>query len=100
MISFPPTTLDGMTQETWSRLTPAQRDKLRDNSGLTPQLVGLEGYRVAVNTDTAPPVHKRFIVGKSTGWRPVHLEVKTRRSMGGGPADKKYRTVHALEKVR
>jgi hypothetical protein len=28
----------------------------------------------------------RFIVGKSTGWAPIHLEIKTRRSTGGAAA--------------
>lgn len=49
---------------------------------LAPQLIGLEGKRVEVvdcwgNTS-------RFIVGKSTGFMPVHLEIKTKRSICGG----------------
>lgn len=48
---------------------------------LTAQLVGLEGRRVEVMT---PDGHKsRFWVGRSTGWRPCHLEIKTRASIGG-----------------
>ena len=49
---------------------------------LTPQLVGLEGKRVEVvdkNGET-----RRFYVGKSTGWAPIHLEIKTQESHGGG----------------
>jgi hypothetical protein len=50
---------------------------------LTPQLVGLEGKRVEMidcNGDT-----RRFYVGKSTGWLPVHLEL-SRKNSSGGPA--------------
>ena len=50
---------------------------------LTPELQGLEGKRVEV---TNPEGEKRrFWVGKSTGWLPCHLEIKTRRSTGGEP---------------
>lgn len=48
---------------------------------LTPQLVGLEGKRVEV-VDRDGEV-RRFIVGKSTEWMPIHLEIKTRASSGG-----------------
>lgn len=57
-------------------------------AALEPQLVGLEGKRVEVtrNGETS-----RFIVGKSTGWMPIHLEIANRRSDGGpsvfGPFD-------------
>ena len=54
----------------------------RCNAHLTPALVGLEGQRVEV---TGPEGYKsRFYVGKSTGWLPIHLEIKTRASTGGG----------------
>lgn len=64
---------------------------------LTPQLVGLEGRRVEV---AAPDGERaRFWVGKSTGWMPCHLEVKTRRSSGGAavyfPAGSTVRVVSA-----
>ena len=59
----------------------------RSKSELTPELVGYEGKRVEVRhrwgTDKAVEV-VRFIVGKSTGWIPCHLEIKTKRSTGGG----------------
>ena len=48
---------------------------------LTPQLIGLEGRRVQV-TDRDGTV-RRFQVGKSTGWLPIHLEVARRTSTGG-----------------
>lgn len=35
-----------MDQAMWDRMTPAERDAARDLSGLSPQLVGLEGWRV------------------------------------------------------
>ena len=51
---------------------------------LTPELVGLEGRRVEV---TGPDGYrKRFTVGRSMGWMPLHLEIANRRSMGGGAA--------------
>lgn len=90
--------LDGMTQAKWDALSPADRDAIRDNSGLTAQLVGYEGCRVEVVDQNGN--RRRFIVGKSTGWRPCHLEIRTRRSLGGGPADRSYRSVYRLEKVR
>lgn len=56
---------------------------------LTPELIPYEGKRVEVrhrfNAVGAVEV-SRFIVGKSTGWIPIHLEIKTRRSTGGGGA--------------
>jgi hypothetical protein len=48
---------------------------------LTPELFGLEGRRVEVIDKWGET--RRFIVGKSTGFVPIHLEVKTRRSLGG-----------------
>jgi hypothetical protein len=90
--------LSAMTQDIWNRLTPAQRDQQRDNSSLTPQLSGLEGHRVEATTHYGET--RRFIVGKSTGWRPIHLEIKTARSSGGGGAERSYKSVRSLGKVR
>lgn len=92
------TTLENMTQAKWDAFTPAQRATLRDNSGLTKQLIGLEGWRVEVKTTYGET--RRFIVGKSTGWRPCHLEIANRRSMGGGAAEKEYAEVRRLYKAR
>ena len=59
----------------------------RSASQLTPELIGLERMRVEVRhrwkPDGAVEV-RRFIVGKSSGYIPCHLEIKTRRSIGGG----------------
>jgi hypothetical protein len=49
---------------------------------LVPQLIGLEGKRVELSYPNGEKT--RFIVGKSTGWIPIHLEIKTKRSSGGG----------------
>jgi len=92
-----------MDQQTWDRMTPTERDRVRDNSGLTPQLIGLEGWRVAVvdcHSDEEQPAERRFIVGKSTGWRPCHLEISRRNALGGHPAAPRYVTVRKLYKVR
>jgi len=68
---------------------------IRCNVQLTPELIGLEGKRVEIEDNTGET--RRFIVGKSTGWMPVHLEIKTKRSTGGcaayGSPFKSIRTV-------
>lgn len=87
-----------MTQEIWNRTPQTERERVRDNSGLTPQLVGLEGWRVEVMTTYGEK--RRFIVGKSTGWRPCHLEVARRSSHGGRGAEMEYKTVTKLYYAR
>lgn len=87
-----------MTQEVWSSLSVKEKEQARDNSNLTPQLIGLEGWRVEVVTTYEET--RRFIVGKSTGWQPVHLEIFRRSALGGGPAEKAYKTVLPLYKAR
>lgn len=89
-----PDPLEGMTQARWDALTHDERERMRDNSQLSPQLLGYENCRVEVVDKWN---HKRrFWVGKSTGWRPIHLEIKTRRSTGGGGADREYKSVIVL----
>jgi hypothetical protein len=67
--------------QAWRSMTEAQKDEHRSLSGLTPELIGLEGWRIEA---TYPDGTKsRFYVSRSTGWRPCHIEVKTRRSFGG-----------------
>lgn len=90
--------LHGMTQAIWSAMTPAQRDAIRDNSDLTPQLVGLEGARVEVETEGGSVY--RFQVGKSTGWRPCHLALHNSRSHGGSPTRGPYKRVTVIRWVR
>lgn len=51
-------------------------------AGLTPQLKGLVGRRVEVVDCYGE--RRRFIVGRSTGWMPSHLEIARRDSAGGG----------------
>lgn len=86
--------LDGMTQDKWDRLTEVERERLRDLSGLSPQLVNLRRARVEVVDDYGNK--RRFWVGQSTGWRPCTLEVKTSRSFGGMAADKHYASVRVV----
>lgn len=93
-----PSRLQGMTQERWNSLSEAQRKAMRDESHLTPQLAGLEGWRVRV-VDMAGEVRK-FIVGRSTGWRPCHLEIGRANACCGNPARSKYQAVEPLERVR
>lgn len=63
-------------------------------SQLTPQLIGLEGKRVEVVTTYDET--RRFIVGKSTGWCPIHLEIANRSSHGGGAAEHEYKSVRQV----
>ena len=53
----------------------------RSRAGLTPQLIGLEGKRVEVVDLSGGK--RSFLVGRSTGWIPCHLEIPSRRSSGG-----------------
>jgi hypothetical protein len=90
--------ITNMTQEKWDKLSYAQREELRDLSGLTQQLIGLEGCRVEVVDDYDKK--RRFIVGRSTGWRPCHIELKTIRSQAGVSADEHYKQVTGIKRVR
>ena len=54
----------------------------RSQSELTPELIGYERKRIEAVNCWGEKV--RFIVGKSTGFIPCHLEIKQRRSTGGG----------------
>lgn len=87
--------LIGMTQAKWDSLTPAQRDEIRDYSGLSKQLIGFESKRVEVSDEYGET--RRFWVGRSTGWRPCHLEIKTRRSHGGMAANSVYKDVRLID---
>lgn len=50
-------------------------------ANLTPQLSGLVGRRVEVIDRHGEK--RRFIVGRSSGWMPCHLEIARRDSSGG-----------------
>ena len=91
--------VNAMTQERWDAMTPAQKNAVRDLSGLTEQLVGLEGSRVEV-IDAPGDRPRRFTVGRSTGWRPCHLELASARSTGGGSARQAYAKVRRVDRVR
>ncbi|MCL6318701.1 hypothetical protein EXT67_20575 [Pectobacterium atrosepticum] len=60
-------------------------------AGLTKQLKGLEGRRVEVITMYGEK--RRFIVGRSTGWMPAHLEISRANSSGGMSAEQEYKSV-------
>ena len=72
----------------------------RCDAELTPELIGLEGKRVEVTTPAGDK--SRFYVGKSTGWMPCHLEIKTRASSGGCavyfPKGATVRVIHGKER--
>jgi hypothetical protein len=92
-------TLDGMTQKRWDLMTPRQRDAVRSDAGLTKQLIGLEGWRVEVESFMTGE-KRRFIVGRSSGWIPCHIELSKRTSHGGPSASREYRSVRKLYRVR
>jgi hypothetical protein len=67
----------------------------KSQTGLTKQLIGLEGKRVEVVT--ASGTTKRFYVGKSTGWVPCHLEIARKNSTGGGAVyDAPFKSVKVI----
>lgn len=72
----------GVGDATWRTLPEGVKSQIRDLSALTPQLIGLEGWRVEVTHQDNTT--RRFIVGRSTGWKPCHIEVARRDSSGGG----------------
>jgi hypothetical protein len=88
------TDLKTMTQAVWDTLSASERERLRDLSGLTPQLIGLERQRVEALTIYGET--RRFIVGRSTGWRPCHLEIARRGDSGGPAAEANYAEVRLL----
>jgi hypothetical protein len=90
--------LKDMTQEKWNRLTEDQRREMRSDAGLSPQLVGLEGWRVEVETTYGET--RRFIVGRSTGWQPCHIELRRRDSRDGMGAEREYASVRKLYRAR
>jgi hypothetical protein len=62
---------------------------------LTPSLVGYEGQWVRVYEQHGR--RRKFIVGRSTGWLPVHLEIKDRRAYSGHPVTgTPFRSVRVL----
>lgn len=67
-----------LTREVFKRY---QQTKFRSQSKLNPKLIGLEGKRIECELYGEKT---RFIVGRSTGFIPCHLEIKTARSTGGG----------------
>jgi hypothetical protein len=88
-----------MTQDRWNSLPLPERERLRDNSDLRPELCGFEGWRVEVVDKDGKT--RRFIVGKSTGWRPCHIEINRRSAFSGGPADSRgYLSVRGIERIR
>ena len=88
----------GMTWGRWQSMSQQERELARDYTGLTPELSGHEGWRVEVLDHDGNT--RRFNVGKSTGWKPCHLEVYNARSMGGGPADSRgYASVRRIRRV-
>ena len=69
--------------------------RIRCDVELTPQLVGLENRRVEVVDRWSE--RKRFLVGKSMGLIPIHLEIANRRSLDGpGVVGARFESVRVL----
>lgn len=66
----------------------------RSDAFLSRQLLGLEGKRVEVVDRWG--TRKRFIVGKSTGWLPIHLEILRRNSSGGAGVMGPFKSVRVI----
>ena len=68
----------------------------RCEAALCPQLIGLENKRVEVVDCYGE--RRRFNVGRSSGWYPVHLEIP-RRNSTGGPAvmGAPFKIVHVID---
>jgi hypothetical protein len=89
------TKFEGVTEPlTWVVWRKLERKPEPLTDDLNPQLTPFLGRRVEVVRENGEK--SRFIVGRSTGWKPCHLEVKTKRSLGGTPADKQYLSVKAV----
>ncbi len=85
-----------MDSKTWNALLPEEREEQKDNSELDPRFTEfyLSGERVEVvnkpgfeNFDgygaKSNGQKARFYVGKSTGWKPIYLQLYRRNSIGG-----------------
>lgn len=90
-----------MTQELWNKLRPETREAVRDNSGLTAELTGHEGWRVRIVTADGATFNR--IIGKTTGWKPAHLLLRQRNQNASswlGDDLGKIVKVTRLERVR
>lgn len=67
----------------------------RSKSELQPKLIGLEGKWVECRFEGGEV--RRFYVGKSTGFIPCHLEIKTKMSSGGMAVCGEVETVKVLD---
>ena len=67
--------------EAAAQAAQAAQTNTRCPAQLTPQLMGVEGRRVEV-VDCYGET-RRFTVGRSMGWMPCHLEIKSEASSGG-----------------
>ena len=84
-----------MNQHTWDRLSPAEKEKARDNSDLAPSLQRFCGTDVRVEITWkhggnffgygrySDGKKGRGRIGRSTGWKPVYLLLLRSDSSGG-----------------
>lgn len=87
-----------MMSQIWNATYPDQRKRVASKENLCPELIGLEGYRVEA---TQYGERVRFQVGKSTGWKPCHIALHNRRSIGGDLIRKgSLSNVRIIRKVR
>ena len=66
---------------------------------MCPALTGLEGWRVVARRPDGST--DRFIVGRSTGWAPIHLRIAKRNSSGGlGIGHDDFVSAMRIERIR
>jgi hypothetical protein len=84
----------------WPYLSPKERAQFLDTSALNPSLIEYEGQRIEVTHFGPPAERERFQVGRSTGWRPVHLRLYNRRSHGGVPIhrDERWEDIRVIKR--
>jgi hypothetical protein len=71
----------------------------RFNCELIPQLIGLEGKRIEVVDCYG--TKRRFYVGKSAGFIPIHLEIARSNSTGGsGVTGTPFKSIRVLDARR
>jgi len=89
----------------YNRLVEVVRDRnkrtgFRSNTGLVPQLIGYEGWKVKVINRFGEK--KSFIVGKSLGWIPCHIGLKTINSRDGDDliTDSPFKSFTPVSRIR
>lgn len=72
---------------------------VKSNIELIPEFIGKEGYRVQIIDKYGET--RRFIIGKSSGFIPCHLEIAKSNSRGGAAVcGYPFKSINFIERVR